>query len=56
MSVVLEYLFPVRVFCAVTATPGRGMLPLFTTPWSLPPATGCGCWLASPAGAVCAGT
>ncbi len=29
---------PVRVFCAVTVTPGSGMLPLFTTPCNLPPA------------------
>ena len=39
MSVVVEYFFPVSVFCAVMVTPGSGMLPLFTTPWSLPPAT-----------------
>ena len=38
MSVVVEYFLPVRVFCAVTVTPGSGMFPLFTTPCSLPPA------------------
>jgi hypothetical protein len=37
MSVVVEKRFPVREFCAVTVTPGRGMLPLLTTPCSFPP-------------------
>jgi hypothetical protein len=36
--VVVEYFFPVKVFWAVTVTPGSGMFPLFTTPCSLPPA------------------
>src|ERR1019366_2742026 len=39
MSVVVEYRLPVRVFCAVTVTPGSGVLPLFTAPCSLPPVT-----------------
>jgi hypothetical protein len=39
MSVVVEKRLPVRVFWAVTVTPGRGMLPLFTVPWSTPPVT-----------------
>ena len=30
---------PVSEFCAVTVTPGKGMLPLFTVPCNLPPAT-----------------
>src|SRR5580704_1280350 len=38
-SVVVEYRLPVSVFCAVTVTPGSEMLPLFTAPCSLPPAT-----------------
>jgi hypothetical protein len=37
MSDVVENFFPVRVFCAVTVTPGNGMLPLLTAPCSLPP-------------------
>src|ERR1039458_4528895 len=41
MSVVVEYRLPVSVFCAVTVTPGSGMLPLFTWPCSLPPVTAC---------------
>jgi hypothetical protein len=39
MSVVVENFFPVRVFWAVTVTPGSGMLPLLTAPCSLPPVT-----------------
>ena len=37
MSVIVEKRLPVSVFCAVTVTPGRGVLPLLTTPCSLPP-------------------
>ena len=39
ISVAVVKRLPVSVFCAVTATPGSGMLPLFTTPWSFPPLT-----------------
>src|SRR5579859_6333133 len=39
MSLVVVNRLPVNVFCAVTATPGRGTLPLFTTPCIFPPAT-----------------
>src|ERR1700676_3871044 len=38
-SVVVEKRLPVSVFCAVTVTPGKGTLPLFTTPCSFPPTT-----------------
>ena len=37
-SVVVEYFLPVSVFCAVTVTPGSGMLPLLTAPCKRPPA------------------
>src|SRR5450631_1225330 len=39
MSDVVEYRLPEREFCAVTVTPGKGVVPLFTWPWSFPPAT-----------------
>src|ERR1035437_9995318 len=39
MPVVVWKRLPVSVFWAVTVTPGRGMLPLLTTPCSFPPVT-----------------
>jgi hypothetical protein len=43
-SVVVAYFFPVKVFVAVTPTPGNGTTPAFTVPVIVPP-------LASTAGA-----
>jgi hypothetical protein len=37
MSVVVAKLLPVRLFLAVTATPGSGILPEVMTPWRVPP-------------------
>ena len=37
ISVVVAYFFPVSVFVAVTATPGRGAGPAFTVPVIVPP-------------------
>jgi hypothetical protein len=38
ISVVVAKLFPVRVFFAVTVTPGRGIFPDLITPCKVPPA------------------
>jgi hypothetical protein len=36
-SVVVAYFFPVKVFVAVTPTPGSGTAPAFTVPVIVPP-------------------
>jgi hypothetical protein len=36
-SVVVAYFFPVKVFVAVTPTPGSGIAPAFTVPEIVPP-------------------
>jgi hypothetical protein len=37
ISVVVAYFFPVKVFVAVTLTPGNGTGPAFTVPAMVPP-------------------
>src|SRR4051794_3962760 len=59
-SVVVAYFFPVKVFVAVTATPGRGTAPAFTVPLMVPPfasAVGAGAVAGAGVGGavVCAG-